>query len=136
MPKVTMTVTWDFDEAPGEELLEAVIEAERSNWSSLGLGDFTEDPVPDHRLVDISMAVEGQDNKESDMSDKKTVTEANTDSQHTPGPAIWRNQLVQVRKKNTNEQVDSGLVTMVDGEKVCIGENEYPKDQYSFMVLA
>ncbi len=74
--------------------------------------------------------------KESNMSDKKAVTEANTDSQHTPGPAIWRNQLVQVRKKNTNEQVDSGLVTMVDGEKVCIGENEYPKDQYSFMVLA
>lgn len=64
-----------------------------------------------------------------------TVEQLDESSMH-PAAAIWPNQMVRVYEKNTNKQVDQGLVTKVNPGSIFIHTEEYKKDGYSFLVLA
>lgn len=53
-----------------------------------------------------------------------------------PAPVVQRGQLVRVYEKNTNKQVDTGVVTEAGRDYIKIGEEQYQRDQYSWLVLA
>jgi hypothetical protein len=60
------------------------------------------------------------------------ITEAVT----TPGVVVSRNMMIHVFEKGTNRKVDGGLVTKVTRESVFIGDEEYGKCEYSFLIIA
>lgn len=53
-----------------------------------------------------------------------------------PAPVVQRGQLVRVYEKNTNKQVDTGIVTEAGRDYIKIGDEQYQREQYSWLVLA
>jgi len=73
----------------------------------------------------------------SEASFKKSLVKDQIDEAWTmPAPVVQRGQLVRVYEKNTNKQVDTGVVTEAGRDYIKIGEERYRRDQYSWLVLA
>jgi hypothetical protein len=57
------------------------------------------------------------------------------ESSHHPSAAIWANQMIRVYDKDTNKQVDQGLVSKVTAESIFIATEEYNREKFEFLVL-
>lgn len=52
-----------------------------------------------------------------------------------PQGSFWRGQMVQVFERDTNKKVDSGNITQLCREALCVNGEEYGFDKYSFLAI-
>lgn len=74
-------------------------------------------------------------NKTHTMTKAEFTESVVADPVHMPFKSVWKGQYVQVIERSSQNRVDSGVVSEVGSDFLCIGEEKYDAQTYDWLCL-